>query len=88
MTVFGKTNWLARKTNFFFIALLLPFMSNEDVVSKFEANLALRLRVKHASFSLASLCSNDYFRTYAIIDFLANQLVFLNTVTHNKICNN
>ena len=78
MTVFGKTNWLARKTNFFFIALL-PFMSNEDVVSKFEANLTLRLRVKHASFSLASSCSNDYFRTYAIIDFLANQLVYGHT---------
>ena len=29
VTVFGKTNRLARKTNFFFVALL-PFMSSED----------------------------------------------------------
>ena len=29
VTVFGKINRLARKTNFFFIALL-PFTSNED----------------------------------------------------------
>ena len=29
VTVFGKTNRLARKTNFFFIALL-PFTSSED----------------------------------------------------------
>ena len=29
MTVFGKTNRLARKTNFFFVALL-PFTSSED----------------------------------------------------------
>ena len=45
--------------------------------SKFEANPTLRLRLRHASFSLfllAYLCSNDYYRTYALIDFLANQL--------------
>ena len=30
MTVFSKTNQLARKTNFFFIALMLPFMSSKD----------------------------------------------------------
>ena len=29
VTIFGKTNRLARKTNFFFIALL-PFTSSED----------------------------------------------------------
>ena len=29
VTVFGKTNRLARKTNFFFIALL-PFTSSDD----------------------------------------------------------
>ena len=29
VTVFGKTNRLARKTNFFFIALV-PFTSSED----------------------------------------------------------
>ena len=53
--------------------------------SKFEANLTLRLRVKRTSFSLftlASSCSNAYFRAYAIIDFLADRLVFLNTVTN------
>ena len=52
--------------------------------SKFEANPTLRLGVKRASFSLftlASLCANAHFRAYAIIDFLADQLVFLNTVT-------
>ena len=52
--------------------------------SKFEANLMLSLRVKRASFSLfplMSLCSNTYIRAYARIDFLADRLVFLNTVT-------
>ena len=56
--------------------------------SKFEANPTLRLRVKHASFSLftlASSCSNVYFRAYAIIDFLADWLVFLNTVTNLEL---
>ena len=53
--------------------------------SKFEANLTLLLRVRRATFSsfpLASPCLNDYFRVYTIIDFLANRLVFLNTVTY------
>ena len=53
-------------------------------LSKFEANLTLRLGVKRAPFSLftlASSCSNAYFRAYAIIDLLADRLVFLNTVT-------
>ena len=53
-------------------------------LSKFEANPTLRLRVKRAffsSFPLASSCLNDYFRVYAILDFLAKQLIFLNTVT-------
>ena len=53
--------------------------------SKFEANPTLRLQVKHASvslFPLVSSCSNDYFRAYMIIDFLANRLVFPNTVTN------
>ena len=52
--------------------------------SKFDANQMFRLRVKCASFSffpLAPLCSNAYFRAYAIIDFLADRLVFLNKVT-------
>ena len=52
--------------------------------SKFEANPTLRLGVKLASvslFTLASLCANAYFRAYAIIDFLADRLVFPNTVT-------
>ena len=52
--------------------------------SNFEANPKLRLRVKRASFylfSLVSSCSNAYFRAYAIIDFLADRLVFLNMVT-------
>ena len=58
-------------------------------LSKFEANLTLRLLVKHASFSLFPLpssCSNDYFRAYTIIDFLANRLVFLNTVAFCPLC--
>ena len=53
--------------------------------SKFEVNPTLLLRVKRSSFSLfllASSCSNAYFRAYAIIDFLVDQLVFLNTVTN------
>ena len=53
-------------------------------LSKFEANPMLHLRVKRSSFSvfpLVSSCSNVYFRTYAIIYFLADQLVFLNMVT-------
>ena len=39
--------------------------------SKFEANPMLGLRVRHTSFSLfplASLCSNDYYCAYAIIN--------------------
>ena len=51
--------------------------------SKFEVNPTLRLGVKRASFSLfplASSCSNAYFRAYAIIDFLADRFVILNTV--------
>ena len=50
---------------------------------KFEANPALRLRVKCSSFSLfplASSCSNAYFHAYAIIDFLADCLIFLNSI--------
>ena len=53
--------------------------------SKFEANPTLRRGVKRASFSLftlASSCANAYFRMYAINDFLADRLVFLNTVTY------
>ena len=53
--------------------------------SKFEANPTLHRGVKRASFSLftlASSCANAYFRAYAIIDFLADRLVFLNTVTN------
>ena len=55
--------------------------------SKFEANPTLRRGVKRASFSLftlASSCAYAYFRAYAIIDFLADRLVFLNTVTYLK----
>ena len=57
--------------------------------SKFEANQTLRRGVKRASFSfftLASSCSNAYFRAYAIIDFLADRLVFLNMVTYYIYC--
>ena len=53
--------------------------------SKFEANPTLHRGVKRASFSLftlASSCANAYFRAYAIIDVLADRLVFLNTVTY------
>ena len=55
--------------------------------SKFEANPALRRGVKRTFFSLftlASSCANAYFRAYAIIDFLADRLIFLNTVTYIK----
>ena len=55
--------------------------------SKFEANPLLHLRVRRSFFSLfplASSFSHDYFRTYAIIDFITNQLVFANTVTYTK----
>ena len=54
-------------------------------LSEFEANLTFCLGVKRASFSLftlASSCSNAYFQAYTIIDFLADLLVFLNTVTY------
>ena len=57
---------------------------------KFEVNPILHLQVKRASFSLlplASLGLKDYFRVYAIIDFLANMLVFLNTVTYKSDMN-
>ena len=53
--------------------------------SKFEASPMFSLRVKYYSFSvfpLASLCSNVYLHAYAIIDFLSDRLVFLNTVTY------
>ena len=53
--------------------------------SKFEANRTFRRGVKSASFSLftlASSCANAYFCAYAIIDFLTDQLVFLNMVTY------
>ena len=56
-------------------------------LSKFEAILTLSLREKRASFSLfplASSCSNAYFRAYAIINFLADRLVFLNMVTYAR----
>ena len=56
--------------------------------SKFEANPTLRRGVKRVSFSLFSLassCTNAYFLAYAIIDFLADRLAFLNTVTYVKL---
>ena len=56
--------------------------------SNFEANLTLHLRVRHAIFSLfpfASSSSNDYFHMCVIIDFLANRLVFLNTVSYDYL---
>ena len=86
VTIFGKTNRLARKQISFFIALL-PFLLRRAKMppSKFEANPMLRRGVKRASFSLftlASSCASAYFRVYAIIDFLADRLVFLNTVTY------
>ena len=59
--------------------------------SKFEVDLMLRLRVTLASFSLfplASSYSNAYFCVYEIIYFLADQLVFLNTVTSTKMSMN
>ena len=86
MIVFGKTNRLARKTKFFlFLIAFKTFTSSEHAASKFEANQTFHLQVTHASLSLLPLacsCLNDDFHVYAIIDFLANQLVSPNTVTH------
>ena len=53
--------------------------------AKFEANPTLGFLVRHTSFSLFPLessCSNDDYCTYTVIDFLANQSVFPNMVTH------
>ena len=83
VTVFGKTNWLAR-----FLLLCYRLRRAKMPPSKFEVNPTLRRHVKRASFSLfplASSCSNAYLRTYAIIDFLTDRLVFLNTVTNSTI---
>ena len=79
MTIFGKTNRLARKTNLFFIALL-RFTSSEDAAVQSGAPSKSETRF-FSLFPLASSCSNAYIRAYAIIDFLADRLVFLNTVT-------
>ena len=35
--------------------------------------------------SISVSCSKDYFRTYVIINFIADRLVFPNTVTHAKL---
>ena len=78
---FRKTNRLARILFYCFCYLLCRAKMPS---SKFEANPMLHLQVKCSSFSVFPLvcsCSNAYFRTYAIIYFLADQLVFLNTVT-------
>ena len=53
--------------------------------SKFEANSMHHL-CSFSLFPLAFSWSNDYFCTYAIIDFLANRLVFANMVTHVLKC--
>ena len=68
-----------------FIFILLLFVSfYVDLLRCHRPNLkqnpTLYFRVRHASF-LSSSCSTNYFRTYAITDFLANRLVFLSTVT-------
>ena len=73
---------VSEKTKFFFIVFLPFYIEWKMPPSKFEANLTLRLHVRHAYFFLSVSCSNDYFRSYTIIDFLANWLVFLNTVTY------
>ena len=49
--------------------------------SKFEASRGVK-RASFSLFTLASSCANAYFRAYAIIDFIADRLVFLNTVTN------
>ena len=85
MTIFGKTNRLASKTNFFFLLLCCLLRRAKMPLSTFEANPTLHRGVNRASFSLftlASSCANAYFREYAIIDFLTDRLVFLNTVTY------
>ena len=52
--------------------------------SKFEANLALRRGVKRVFFVYISVFVLEcVFPAYAIIDFLADRLVFLNTVTYD-----
>ena len=45
-------------------------------------------RTTFSLFPLTSSCLNNYFRVYSIIYFLANQLVFLNTVTFVLPINN
>ena len=80
VTVYGKTNRLAR----LFLLLCYLLRRTKMLPSKFEANPTLCRLVKHASFSLslASSCSNTYFREHSIFYFLADRLVFLNTVTY------
>ena len=54
--------------------------------SKFEGNPDAPSTSKTLFFFfIASSRSNAYFRAYAIINFLADRLVFLNTVTHALI---
>ena len=61
------------------------YQEKNSVFIVFEAYPMLHLRVRRASFSLFPLvcsCSNDYFCAYAVVDFLANKLVFPNMVTY------
>ena len=87
MTVFWKTDRLARKTKFFFFYYFVAFFVERRCRRPNLKPLQL-LRVRRASFSLfplVSSCLNDYFRMYAIIDFLANWLGFVN-MTFESIC--
>ena len=71
VTVFGKIDRLARE-KFCFVTFYV-----EQRCHRPNLKPMVYFWVRRASFSLfplASSYSNDYFREYAIIDFLANQL--------------
>ena len=82
MTVFGKTDHLARKTKLIFM-LCCIFHRARIPLSKLEGYLMLTLGGRRASFPLASSCLNDFFRAYTIPVYLANRLVFINMVTYS-----
>ena len=76
MTVFGKTNQLVRKTNFF-------FTSSKDAA--FPNLKPIQLSKTRFFFFISNsvFVLEPNFRVYAIIDFLADRLVFLNMVTYD-----
>ena len=84
LTVSMKTDRVFSKKNNFLLLCCL-FRQAKTQQSKFEANLMHSLQARFTSSSLFPLVSsslNDYFHAYAIIDFIANQLVFINMITY------